>query len=135
MTRIVQSGRHSYATTCSNLPPTAALPPRLFSAVSNRISHSSTRRISPIPITRRNQALHVVSATDFHQKRLSASESEQTNDAGPLAGLKNTGALIVRMAERDDELEAASWLRARSFYAYPEERKFAGEVRTTTFSL
>jgi hypothetical protein len=33
------------------------------------------------------------------------------------------------MGERDDELEAASWLRARSFYAYPEERKFAGEVR------
>jgi hypothetical protein len=98
--------------------------------VSNRISHSSTRRISPIPITRRNQALHVVSATDFHQKRLSASESEQKNNAGPLADL-----LIVRMAERDDELEAASWLRARSFYAYPEERKFAGEVRTTTFSL
>ncbi|KAH7616053.1 hypothetical protein Ndes2526B_g09366 [Nannochloris sp. 'desiccata'] len=32
------------------------------------------------------------------------------------------------MGERDDELEAASWLRARSFYAYPEERKFAGEI-------
>jgi hypothetical protein len=33
------------------------------------------------------------------------------------------------MAERDDELQAASWLRARSFYAYPPERAFAGEVR------
>jgi hypothetical protein len=75
------------------------------------------------------QVLHIVSATDFHQKRFSASEIEQKADAGPLTDLQNTGALIVRMGNRDDELEAASWLRARSFYAYPEERKFAGEVK------
>jgi len=33
------------------------------------------------------------------------------------------------VVERDDEIDAVSWLRAKSFYAYPEERKFAGEVR------
>lgn len=33
-----------------------------------------------------------------------------------------------RYIERDDEIDAASWLRAKSFYAYPEDRKFAGEV-------
>lgn len=69
-----------------------------------------------------------MSATDFHQKRLSASETEQINTANALLDLRNGRAFTVRMGERDDELEAASWLRARSFYAYPEERKFAGEV-------
>ncbi len=34
-----------------------------------------------------------------------------------------------RLAESDGELQAAAWLRAQSFYVYPPERKFAGEVR------
>lgn len=33
-----------------------------------------------------------------------------------------------RVAEQDDLLRAAAWLRARCFYVYPPERKFAGEV-------
>ena len=37
-------------------------------------------------------------------------------------------ALAVREAEADGELAAAAWLRALSFYRYPEERKFAAEV-------
>ncbi|GAB4819971.1 hypothetical protein N2152v2_007017 [Parachlorella kessleri] len=36
--------------------------------------------------------------------------------------------LSMRVAEDDDELQAAAWLRAQSFYAYPPERKFAGEL-------
>ena len=35
----------------------------------------------------------------------------------------------VREADADDELQAAAWLRALSFGRYPEERKFAAEVR------
>ena len=37
--------------------------------------------------------------------------------------------LQVREADADDELQAAAWLRALSFGRYPEERKFAAEVR------
>lgn len=36
----------------------------------------------------------------------------------------------MREAEADDELQAAAWLRALSFGRYPEERKFAAEVRS-----
>ena len=49
--------------------------------------------------------------------------SERAIEAPPLDHL------LVRPAELDDELEAAAWLRAMSFYVYPPERKFAGEVR------
>jgi ribosomal protein S18 acetylase RimI-like enzyme len=72
----------------------------------------------------RRPTLTVVAATDFHQKRLSAEpEGERPAATAPLAPT-----LEVRIADRDDELEAAAWLRARSFYAYPPERKFAGEI-------
>jgi hypothetical protein len=40
--------------------------------------------------------------------------------------------LTVREAEGDEELQAASWLRALSFYRYPEERKFAAQARASS---
>jgi hypothetical protein len=36
--------------------------------------------------------------------------------------------LTVREACSDDELKAAAFLRAKSFYVYPPEREFAGKV-------
>ncbi|KAL4451228.1 hypothetical protein ABPG77_009300 [Micractinium sp. CCAP 211/92] len=39
--------------------------------------------------------------------------------------------MAVREAEADGELQAAAWLRALSFYRYPEERKFAAQVHRT----
>lgn len=75
------------------------------------------------PRPARRPALTVVAATDFHQRRLSAGPEGERPAAAPLAPT-----LEVRIADRDDELEAAAWLRARSFYAYPTERKFAGEI-------
>lgn len=39
--------------------------------------------------------------------------------------------MAVREAEADGELQAAAWLRALSFYRYPEERKFAAQVGGT----
>ena len=58
-------------------------------------------------------------AQQFHQDRMAASDVSISKS--PLN-------IEIRLAERDDELEVAAWLRARSFYAYPEERKFAGEI-------
>eukprot|EP00889_Picochlorum_renovo_P003088 jgi/Picre1/30118/NNA_005487.t1 len=34
----------------------------------------------------------------------------------------------LRIVETDDDIECVSWLRATSFHAYPEERKFAGKI-------
>ena len=82
-----------------------------------RPSGDNARR--PLP----RRSLPIVAATDFHQSRLAASTEERREDLPTLAS-----SLQVRLADRDDELEASSWLRARSFYAYPVERKFAGEV-------
>jgi len=39
------------------------------------------------------------------------------------------GLSICREAHDDGELDAAAYLRAVSFYAYPPERAFAGKVR------
>ena len=61
-------------------------------------------------------------ATDFHQSQLTATERAAGEAPPPLP------LLSVREAEDDDELQAAAWLRAFSFYRYPEERKFAAEV-------
>lgn len=85
----------------------------------------------------------------FHQQRLAAdvSTSVRTADFKPLAveirsdlsffpgqALK-THIIVVsiccrcrREARTDHELQAIGWLRARSFYAYPPERAFAGQV-------
>lgn len=62
----------------------------------------------------------ICNCTDFHQSRLSATTTQK-----PATESLN---VTIRNAHRDDELEAAAWLRAKSFYAYPPERKFAGEV-------
>lgn len=61
------------------------------------------------------------SSSGFHQSLLMASER-------PAALPPLPGPLAVREADLDDELQAAAWLRALSFYRYPEERKFAAEV-------
>ena len=39
---------------------------------------------------------------------------------------------LCREAQTDAELQAIGWLRARSFYAYPPERAFAGQVSAYT---
>jgi GNAT superfamily N-acetyltransferase len=61
----------------------------------------------------------IVAASEFHQNRMAATTTRPTSPS-----LRPW----IRLAQRDDELEAAAWLRARSFYAYPPERKFAGEI-------
>ena len=95
----------------------------------------------------------------FHQDRLSASPERPPNAGVPLhltvrwapvaaslpltASSRQRGAWTAPLAEgaacpparcrREAasvrELEAAAVLRAKSFYSYPRERKFAGEVR------
>ena len=74
----------------------------------------------PTPQRRRHSSLRVAAETNFHQSRLAASGDRPS----ALPALQ----LTVRAGERDDEFEAAAWLRARSFYAYNPERKFAGEA-------
>ena len=70
---------------------------------------------------RREQPFACCRATDFHQSLLTATARDPAV-AAPLS------AVAVREAEADEELQAASWLRALSFYRYPEERKFAAQV-------
>lgn len=64
------------------------------------------------------------SGLGFHQSLLVATER-------PAALAPLPGPVDVREADSDEELQAAAWLRAFSFYRYPEERKFAAEVRCT----
>ncbi|GMH34092.1 hypothetical protein BSKO_01926 [Bryopsis sp. KO-2023] len=68
-------------------------------------------------------ALQVTEAVPgFHMNRLSASQDTATK------GRIRPEDVVVRSAQSDEELEAAAWLRAKAFYAYPEERKFAGQL-------
>lgn len=62
----------------------------------------------------------------FHQKRLAADVRKGTKspDFKPLA-------VEIREPRTDHELQAVGWLRARSFYAYPPERAFAGQIHQT----
>lgn len=46
----------------------------------------------------------------------------------PISLSESVAVLACRLAESDEELQAAAWLRAQSFYVYPPERAFAGEV-------
>lgn len=69
---------------------------------------------------RRSQAASRLHST-FHQDRLQATDKSNTLEHTPMD-------LKIKIAEEDEELQAASWLRALSFYAYPPERKFAGEL-------
>lgn len=62
----------------------------------------------------------------FHQARMAA--SERPGIGTQLDKNKVKVKLDVIEAKSDGQLEAASWLRAMSFYAYPPERKFAGEI-------
>ena len=43
--------------------------------------------------------------------------------------------VMLRETRTDHELQAVGWLRARSFYAYPPERAFAGQVRCSCSTL
>lgn len=63
-------------------------------------------------------------ARSFHQERL-----KKDTSAVPVEQLPPlTHALMIRTLSSDDEIECVSWLRAKAFYAYPPERKFAGEI-------
>lgn len=63
-------------------------------------------------------------AHSFHQERLKKDAS--LSPGAQLPPL--TDALIIRTLSSDEEIECVSWLRAKAFYAYPPERKFAGEI-------
>ncbi|KAI3430639.1 hypothetical protein D9Q98_005232 [Chlorella vulgaris] len=63
-------------------------------------------------------------ATDFHQSLLAATERDPSIAASPLG-------VEIREALSDDELRAICFLRALSFYRYPEDRKFAAHVHRT----
>jgi ribosomal protein S18 acetylase RimI-like enzyme len=82
-------------------------------------------RRTPLPPRRAGRAPAAAAAAaeprGFHQARLAADAAAPKPAAPPLA-------VEVRVAARDDELEAAAWLRARSFYAYNPEREFAGRI-------
>ena len=67
-------------------------------------------------------AAHATAAVGFHALRMAATE-DAMGKVQPIADM------AIHAAEADVELEASAWLRAMSFYAYPPERKFAGEVR------
>ena len=98
------------------------------------LPHSATTTATTTIAKTKSRQLVIVAATDFHQKRLAANPSPLSSPSSSLLSL-SPPSLVIRLAERDDELEASAWLRARSFYAYPPERKFAGEVRFFLSSL
>ena len=68
---------------------------------------------------RRNTAI-LGSKSSFHQDRLAATDVKQKIGT-PLN-------IDIRAPKSEAEMRAIGWLRAMSFYAYPLERKFAGEV-------
>jgi ribosomal protein S18 acetylase RimI-like enzyme len=61
----------------------------------------------------------------FHQARMAASDRP---DARAQHDSRVKLKYDVLEAKSDSQLEASSWLRAVSFYAYPPERKFAGDI-------
>jgi len=92
--------------------------------IDSRLPHHS-RATQLVWMSLRRDREHIPTAMPsggFHQDRFAATEPKPDCGRLPLESLR------VREAVRDDELERAAWLRARSFYAYPPERKFAGEV-------
>lgn len=99
-------------------PQHRAVPPAATAAAACRRPCAPPAPWRPLP---RRSPSPVASSTGFHQSLLTA--TERTGEpAQPLP------AMAVREAEADGELEAAAWLRALSFYRYPEERKFAAQV-------
>ncbi|DBA74993.1 TPA: hypothetical protein ACH3X1_010336 [Trebouxia sp. C0004] len=61
----------------------------------------------------------------FHQQRLAAEVRTKPKDA------TRNMSVQIREAQTDAELKSIGWLRARSFYAYPPERAFAGQIHQT----
>lgn len=97
-------------------------------------NYRHTTRNKTIPLRRRS-AIVISASSDvsspsslpvyFHQARMAASDRPDTRARDDS---RVTLKYDVFEAESDDQLEAASWLRAVSFYAYPPERKFAGDI-------
>jgi ribosomal protein S18 acetylase RimI-like enzyme len=115
--------------TPSRTPSAQASSPAARLALLGCLSSGCTRtaragRRTPLPPRRAARAPAAAAAAEprgFHQARLAADAAAPKPAAPPLA-------VEVRVATRDDELEAAAWLRARSFYAYNPEREFAGRI-------
>ncbi|KAL3143216.1 hypothetical protein ABBQ38_002070 [Trebouxia sp. C0009 RCD-2024] len=89
----------------------------------------SQAKLTTIPQPSRLQLLQgSCKSTLWHAKsqRLAADVRKGTKDADykPLA-------VEIREPRTDHELQAVGWLRARSFYAYPPERAFAGQIHQT----
>lgn len=62
----------------------------------------------------------------FHQDRMKKDIDVADTPRERLPCLTND--LTIRYLSSDDEIACVSWLRAKAFYAYPPERKFAGEI-------
>jgi len=69
----------------------------------------------------RRAATLFCTASSFHQDRL-----KKTSSGG--SSSRQSIDFTIKKLETDEEIECVSWLRATAFYAYPEERKFAGEI-------
>ncbi|KAK9816463.1 hypothetical protein WJX72_000602 [[Myrmecia] bisecta] len=95
----------------SSLRPRSPL--RLKFYIVSRLQHRDKQRRRPHEVS-----CHAESA-GFHQSRMVA--ETRANKYPPLD-------VSVRHAEQDPELQAAALLRAQTFYVYPPERKFAGEL-------
>ena len=92
--------------------------PRLSIHRSGKYGVPSARR------QRRDDRLATVSKAGFHIGRLKKSDASPS-DKSPLTGVT---VLDPMLQLSDGEIECVAWLRAKAFYAYPEERKFAGEI-------
>lgn len=92
-------------------------PPAAAAAAARRRPCAAPAPWRPVP----RRSPPPTSSAGFHQSLLTA--TERTGEPA-----EQLAAMAVREAEADSELEAAAWLRALSFYRYPEERKFAAQV-------
>lgn len=72
-----------------------------------------------------NKLIVCSAPTGFHQQRLAAEVRTSPKEAIQDISVQ------IREAQTDAELQAIGWLRARSFYAYPPERAFAGQIHQT----
>ena len=140
-------------TVCPNKPVTPAgraTPARARRQVSH---HTDNSTLSVDVVLRQHcvccSEVHVACCAaqqlGFHQQRLAAEALDQQDRQLPLAvsvrfvvptvfarnkiDRRSLASTVCREAETDAEFKAISWLRAKSFYAYPPERAFAGQVR------
>lgn len=97
----------------------------LLSSWQSEVSPRRTRSKACPRYVNRKEPSRLSTARSFHQDRLKKdlSITDDIQRPPPL-----TDALVIRPLVTDDEIECVSWLRAKAFYAYPPERKFAGEI-------